>query len=57
MTLTTIEKVLKCMEICNNAEIVGCDGCPYVLSEDDCLDARDRDIVKVVNAIKDLYNM
>ena len=56
MTLTTIEKVLKCMEICNNAEVNGCNECPYMVSEDDCLVARDRDIVKVMNACKELYH-
>lgn len=57
MTLTTIERVLKCMEICSNPEANGCDGCPYMISEEDCLEARDKDIVKVINTIKELWNM
>ena len=55
MILTTIERVLKCMEICNHAEVNGCDGCPYIMDEDECLETRDRDIVKVLNACKNLY--
>lgn len=55
MTLTTIERVLKCMEFCNNPEANDCSECPYVVSEDDCLKARDKDIVKVLTACKELY--
>lgn len=53
--MTIIERVLACMERCNVSADDDCTGCPYQFYEEDCLQERDREIIRVLNACKELY--
>lgn len=54
MTLTTIERVLLSIDICDNYD-TGCVGCPYEKLGPGCRSERRKDVLKVKEAIQCLW--